>query len=83
MSMEKKGRFESILQNPREERKLPLQVTSVRPLAEYVQNGPAQERSWPFLFLRTRATVQPNYWLSTVSCIAKRHLNLAGISIRG
>jgi site-specific recombinase XerD len=35
------------------------------------------------VFLRTRAPFSPITGCSTVSCIAKRHLKLAGISIHG
>lgn len=64
------------------ERKLPLPCDVGQALAEYVQNGRPQSAQ-PFLFLRTRAPFSPIDGSSTVSCIAKRHLKLAGISIRG
>ena len=64
------------------ERKLPLPCDVGQSLAEYVQNG-RPRNAQPFLFLRTRAPFSPITGSSTVSCIAKRHLKLAGISIRG
>jgi len=64
------------------ERKLPLPCDVGQALAEYVQNG-RPRNAQPFLFLRTRAPFSPITGSSTVSCIAKRHLKLAGISIRG
>ena len=64
------------------ERKLPLPCDVGQSLAEYVQNG-RPRNAQPFLFLRTRAPFSPITGPSTVSCIAKRHLKLAGISIRG
>ena len=64
------------------ERKLPLPSDVGQALAEYVQNG-RPKSAQPFLFLRTRAPFSPIAGPSTVSCIAKRHLKLAGISICG
>jgi len=64
------------------ERKLPLPSDVGQALAEYVQNG-RPKSAQPFLFLRTHAPFSPINGSSTVSCIAKRHLKLAGISIRG
>jgi len=64
------------------ERKLPLPSDVGQALAEYIQNG-RPKSAQPFLFLRTRAPFSPITGPSTVSCIAKRHLKLAGISIRG
>jgi integrase/recombinase XerD len=64
------------------ERKLPLPSEVGQALAEYVPNG-RPKSAQPFLFLRTRAPFSPITGPSTVSCIAKRHLKLAGISIRG
>ena len=64
------------------ERKLPLPSDVGQALAEYLQNGRPRSAQ-PFLFLRTRAPFGPINGPSTVSCIAKRHLELAGISIRG
>ena len=64
------------------ERKLPLPSDVGQTLAEYVQNS-RHKSSQPFIFLRTRAPFSPITGCSTVSCIAKRHLKLAGISIRG
>jgi len=64
------------------ERKLPLPSDVGQTLADYVQNS-RPTSSQPFIFLRTRAPFGPITGCSTVSCIAKRHLKLAGISIRG
>jgi len=64
------------------ERKLPLPSDVGQALAEYVQNSRPRSTQ-PFIFLRTRAPFSPITGPSTVSCIAKRHLKLAGISIRG
>jgi site-specific recombinase XerD len=64
------------------ERKLPLPSDVGQALADYVQNG-RPKSAQPFIFLRTRAPFSPINGPSTVSCIAKRHLKLAGISIRG
>ena len=64
------------------ERRLPLPSDVGQALAEYLRNSrPAS--SQPYIFLRTRAPFSPITGCSTVSCIAKRHLNLAGISIHG
>jgi site-specific recombinase XerD len=64
------------------ERKLPLPSDVGQALAEYVQNG-RPKSTQPFMFLRTRAPFVPITGSSSVSCIAKRHLKLAGISMRG
>lgn len=64
------------------ERKLPLPSDVGQALAEYVRNG-RPKSAQPFIFLRTRAPFSPITGPTTVSCIAKRHLKLAGISIRG
>jgi site-specific recombinase XerD len=64
------------------ERKLPLPSDVGQALAGYVQNS-RPKSAQPFLFLRTRAPFGPITGTSTVSCIAKRHLKLAGIAIRG
>ena len=62
------------------ERKLPLPSDVGQALAEYVQNS-RPKSTQPFIFLRTRAPFSPITGSSTESCIAKRHLKLAGISI--
>jgi len=64
------------------ERKLPLPTDVGQAIAEYVQNG-RPKSAQGFVFLRTRAPFSPIIGCSTVSGIAKRHLKLAGISIRG
>lgn len=64
------------------ERKLPLPNDVGEALAEYVRNSRPKSVQ-PFLFLRTCAPFSPITGCSAVSCIAKRHLKLAGISIRG
>ena len=64
------------------ERKLPLPSDVGQILADYVQHS-RPKNSQPFIFLRTRAPFSPITGCSTVSCIAKWHLKLAGISIRG
>jgi site-specific recombinase XerD len=64
------------------ERKLPLPSDVGQVLAEYVRNS-RPKSSHPFIFLRTRAPFSPITGCSAVSCIAKRHLKLAGISIHG
>jgi len=64
------------------ERKLPLPVDVGQALADYLQNGRPKSNQ-PFLFLRTRAPFNPITGCSAVSGIAKRHLKLAGISVRG
>jgi integrase/recombinase XerD len=64
------------------ERKLPLPSDVGQALAQYIQSG-RPKSAQPFLFLRTRAPFGPINGPSTVSCIAKRHLELAGISLRG
>lgn len=64
------------------ERKLPLPSDVGEALAEYLRNS-RPKSAQPFVFLRTRAPFSPIIGCSTVSCIAKRHLKLAGISIRG
>lgn len=64
------------------ERNLPLPSDVGQALAEYLRDSrPAS--SQPYVFLRTRAPFRPITGCSTVSCIAKRHLTLAGISIQG
>ena len=64
------------------ERKLPLPSDVGQALAEYLRDS-RPTSSQPYVFLRTRAPFSPLTGCSTVSCIAKRHLTLAGISIRG
>ena len=64
------------------ERKLPLPSDVGQALAEYLRNS-RPTSAQPYVFLRTRAPFSPITGCSTVSCIAKRHLKLAGISIRG
>lgn len=64
------------------ERKLPLPSDVGQALAEYLRNSRPTSVQ-PYVFLRTRAPFSPITGCSTVSCIAKRHLKLAGISIRG
>jgi len=64
------------------ERKMPLPHDVGQALAEYVRN--ARPRSTqPYVFLRTRAPFSPITGPTAVSCIAKRHLKLAGIVTRG
>ena len=64
------------------ERKLPLPNDVGQALAEYLQNSRPTSIQ-PYVFLRTRAPFSPVTGCSTVSCIAKRHLKLAGIAVRG
>jgi len=64
------------------ERKLPLPSDVGQALAEYLRNS-RPKSAQAFVFLRTRAPFSPITGSSTVSCIAKRHLKIAGISIRG
>ena len=64
------------------ERMLPLPSDVGQALAEYLRDSrPASVQ--PYVFLRTSAPFSPITGCSTVSGIAKRHLKLAGISIRG
>jgi integrase/recombinase XerD len=63
-------------------RKLPLPNEVGQALAEYLRNGRPKSNQ-PFAFLRTRAPFSPITGCSTVSCIAKSHLKIAGIAIRG
>ena len=63
------------------ERKLPLPREVGQALAEYLRNS-RPKSAQPFIFLRTRAPFSPITGRSTVSCIAKRHLKTAGISIQ-
>ena len=64
------------------ERKLPLPSDVGQALVDYLQNSRPTSAE-PYIFLRTRAPFNPVTGCSTVSCIAKRHLKLAGISISG
>jgi integrase/recombinase XerD len=64
------------------ERKLPVSAEVGAALADYLRNS-RPKSAQPFVFLRTRAPFSPITGSTTVSCIAKRHLKLAGISIRG
>ena len=64
------------------ERKLPLPNDVGQALAEYLRNS-RPTSAQPYIFLRTRAPFSPVTGCSTVSHIAKRHLRLAGISVRG
>jgi integrase/recombinase XerD len=64
------------------ERKLPIPDDVGRALSEYIQNGRPQSAQ-PYIFLHTRAPFSPISGSSTVSGIAKDHLRLAGISVRG
>ena len=64
------------------ERKLPLPDDVGRALVDYLQNG-RPKSAQPYIFLRTRAPFSPITGSSTVSGIAKGHLRLAGISVRG
>lgn len=64
------------------ERTLPLPSDVGQALAEYLRDS-RPTSAQPYVFLRTRAPFSPITGCSTVSCIAKRHLKLAGISIHG
>lgn len=64
------------------ERVLPLPSDVGQALAEYLRDS-RPTSAQPYVFLRTRAPFSPITGCSTVSCIAKRHLELAGISIHG
>lgn len=64
------------------ERRLPLPNDVGKALAAYLRNG-RPKSAQPYVFLRTRAPFSPITGSSTVSDIAKRHLKLAGIFIRG
>ena len=64
------------------ERVLPLPSDVGQALAEYLRDS-RPTSAQPYVFLRTRAPFSPITGCSTVSCIAKRHLKLAGISIHG
>jgi site-specific recombinase XerD len=63
-------------------RKLPLPSDVGQALSEYLRND-RPKSAQPFVFLRTRAPFSPITGSTTVSCIAKRHLKLAGISVHG
>ena len=82
MSIGEKERSASHPAKSARERRLPLPSDVGQALADYVQNGRPKSNQ-PFIFLRTRAPFSPVTGPSTVSCIIKRHLKLAGISIRG
>lgn len=64
------------------ERLLPLPSDVGQALAEYLRDS-RPTSAQPYVFLRTRAPFSPITGCGTVSCIAKRHLKLAGISIHG
>ena len=64
------------------ERMLPLPSDVGQALAEYLRDS-RPTSTQPYVFLRTSAPFSPITGCSTVSGIAKRHLKLAGISIRG
>jgi site-specific recombinase XerD len=64
------------------ERRLPLPGDVGQALEVYLRKGRPTSAE-PYVFLRTRAPFSPLTGSTTVSCLAKRHLKLAGISIRG
>jgi site-specific recombinase XerD len=64
------------------ERSLPLPSDVGQALGAYLRNS-RPNSTQPYIFLRTRAPFSPITGCSAVTCIAKRHLKLAGISVRG
>jgi site-specific recombinase XerD len=64
------------------ERRLPLPEDVGQALAAYLRDGRPQSAQ-SYIFLRTRAPFSPIAGGTAVTNLAKRHLQLAGISVRG